>query len=238
MRNDRSKGSRGVVVACGPINVSMRANMNASRWSRSRAGWPPCATVTSAASTRRTRAIRATFYFVPSCTLNGDEAAALGIHGPDDLFGGVVPHAFVATKAISHPLVAPDAAALPGWNPAFAARVGDAVLDGYTAFNPDDARRAGSAAARQRAAAHQAGARDRRPRPVGGARRRRIAAPARAHRPGRTHHARTGARGRPERGPHLQRRPGQGGRSDGQLLRLPAADAQQPTATRFSAAPT
>lgn len=82
-------------------------------------------------------------YFVPSMTLTCEQAAALGIRGADDLFGGVVPHAFVATKAISHPLVAPDAAALPGWNPSFAARVGDAVLAGYTAFNLDDARRAG-----------------------------------------------------------------------------------------------
>jgi hypothetical protein len=82
-------------------------------------------------------------YFVPSCTLTVAQAAALGIRGPGDLFGGVVPHPFVATKAISHPLVAPDAAAVPGWNPAFSARVGDAVLAGYTVFHPGDARQAG-----------------------------------------------------------------------------------------------
>jgi len=82
-------------------------------------------------------------YFVPSSTLTAEQAAALGIHGPDDLFGGVVPHAFVATKVISHPLLGPDATALPGWNPAFAAQVGDAVLAGYAVFSHDDARRAG-----------------------------------------------------------------------------------------------
>lgn len=82
-------------------------------------------------------------YFVPSITLTSEQAAALGIRGPHDLFGGVVPHAFVATKAISHPLVAPDAAAVAGWDPSFAARVGDAVLAGYTVFDLDDARRAG-----------------------------------------------------------------------------------------------
>lgn len=82
-------------------------------------------------------------YFVPSRTLTGDEAAALGIRGRDDLFGGVVPHAFVATKAISHPLVTPHAAALPGWDPAFAAHAGDAVLAGYTVFSAADASRAG-----------------------------------------------------------------------------------------------
>lgn len=82
-------------------------------------------------------------YFVPSSTLTCEEAAQLGIRGLDDLFGGVVPHPFVATKAISHPLVDPGAAAIPGWNPAFAARIGDAVLAGHTVFNHDDARRAG-----------------------------------------------------------------------------------------------
>jgi uncharacterized protein DUF3182 len=82
-------------------------------------------------------------YFVPSCTLIGEEAVALGIHGPDDLFGGVVPQPFVATKAISHPLVAPGAQSLDGWNPEFSARVGDAVLGGYTVFSHDDAHRAG-----------------------------------------------------------------------------------------------
>ena len=75
--------------------------------------------------------------------MTSSHAAALGIRGPGDLFGGVVPHAFVATKVISHPLVGPDAAALPGWNPAFAAQVGDAVLAGYAAFNHEDALRAG-----------------------------------------------------------------------------------------------
>jgi hypothetical protein len=82
-------------------------------------------------------------YFVPNSTLTAAEAAAIGVRGPDDLFGGVVPHAFVATKAISHPLIAPDAAAPPGWNPGYQAQVGDAVLAGYTVFSHDDARRAG-----------------------------------------------------------------------------------------------
>lgn len=82
-------------------------------------------------------------YFVPNSTLTQEQAMALGIRGPDDLFGGVVPHAFVGTKAISHPLLAPDAAAPPGWNPALARRLGRGVLAGYTCFHPDEARRAG-----------------------------------------------------------------------------------------------
>lgn len=82
-------------------------------------------------------------YFVPSTTLTTAEAGALGIRGIDDLFGGVVPREFVGSKAISHPLVAPDAAAVAGWNPAFASQVGDAVLAGFSAFSHEDARTAG-----------------------------------------------------------------------------------------------
>ncbi|WP_225934571.1 MULTISPECIES: DUF3182 family protein [unclassified Cupriavidus] len=85
-------------------------------------------------------------YFVPADTLTGvDSARQLGISGLDDLLGGVVPHAFIATKAISHGLVAPDAAAPPGWNHGFAARLGAHVLPGFTAFSLDDASRAGRA---------------------------------------------------------------------------------------------
>jgi hypothetical protein len=83
-------------------------------------------------------------YFVPSNTLLGSAAAALGIGGEHDLFGGVVPHGFVATKVITHPLVHPDATAPPGWSHAFGDRVRDAVLSGFSAFTREDARRAGA----------------------------------------------------------------------------------------------
>jgi len=89
------------------------------------------------------RQYAAPVYFVPSCTLTSAEADTLGIRGADDLFGGVVPHRFVGTKAISHPLVAPDAVAPPGWSGAFAQQVCDAVLAGCAAFSMHDARRAG-----------------------------------------------------------------------------------------------
>lgn len=83
-------------------------------------------------------------YLVPSDTLVGlGAAAALGVRGEQDLFGGVVPHAFAATKAITHPLVDRGAAAPPGWSPAFGRRVRGAVLSGFTAFSRADARRAG-----------------------------------------------------------------------------------------------
>ncbi len=83
-------------------------------------------------------------YLVPSDTLVGLGAAVtLGVRDEHDLFGGVVPQAFVATKAITHPLVSPDATASPGWSPGFGHRVRGAVLSGFTAFAPADARRAG-----------------------------------------------------------------------------------------------
>ncbi|WP_459618580.1 DUF3182 family protein [Bordetella sp. 2513F-2] len=81
-------------------------------------------------------------YYVPTRTLVGrDTAAALGIGGEDDLYGGVVPYAFVATKCVSHPLPRPDAAAPEGWARALGAALEEAecVLPGYTAFSLPDA---------------------------------------------------------------------------------------------------
>jgi hypothetical protein len=87
----------------------------------------------------------APLYFVPRDTLVGaDEAHALGVGREEDLFGGVVPFAFVATKTIAHPLVRPDAAAPAGWNARFPERVREVVLPGFTAFAHEDAQRAGS----------------------------------------------------------------------------------------------
>src|SRR6186997_2597881 len=43
-------------------------------------------------------------YFVPCETLGLDIARTLGIRSEDDLFGGVVPFPFIATKTITHPL--------------------------------------------------------------------------------------------------------------------------------------
>jgi hypothetical protein len=54
----------------------------------------------------------------------------------------VVPHAFIATKAITHPLLAPDAAAPVGWSHACAELMGGAALRGYTAFERGDAKAA------------------------------------------------------------------------------------------------
>jgi hypothetical protein len=83
-------------------------------------------------------------YFVPSDTLV-DIALAhdLGIRGEHDLFGGVVPYPYVATKTITHLLPGADALAPLGWSPRFGAAVAEVVLPGYSAFSLGDARAAG-----------------------------------------------------------------------------------------------
>lgn len=83
-------------------------------------------------------------YFVPSGTIVGTAAAReLGIDTEGDLFGGVVPQPFVETKAITHPLVRPDADAPIGWSRDFVSRVIGSVLPGYSVFSLNDAREAG-----------------------------------------------------------------------------------------------
>ncbi len=83
-------------------------------------------------------------YFIPTDTLFGPTATALGIYSDQDLFGGVVPHGFVGTKVITHPLIEPNASAPLGWSYEFGNRVGKVVLSGFSAFTHADARRAGA----------------------------------------------------------------------------------------------
>jgi hypothetical protein len=78
-------------------------------------------------------------YFVPSQALAAQEARALGISSEDDLFGGVVPFAFVANKTIAHPLVSRGAQRPRGWSEAYPQRVRDVVLPGFAAFARHDA---------------------------------------------------------------------------------------------------
>lgn len=82
-------------------------------------------------------------YLVPSDTVVGlDFARSLGIVGAEDFFGGVVPHAFIATKAITHAM-AGSSHAPPGWSADFGKRVQHAVLKGFTVFTLPDAQEAG-----------------------------------------------------------------------------------------------
>lgn len=86
----------------------------------------------------------APLYFVPADTLASETAASLGIRHEQDLFGGVVPQSFVATKIITHPLVDERALAVPGWSPRFSRDVRASVLAGYSVFAAEDAQRAAS----------------------------------------------------------------------------------------------
>ena len=80
-------------------------------------------------------------YLLPTQTLVGAAAArALGVEGPDDLWGGYVDHDFICTKAISHGLLNHNARAPQGWAPLFSERVRSVVLDGLSVFSFEDAR--------------------------------------------------------------------------------------------------
>lgn len=79
-------------------------------------------------------------YAVPLQTLLAREADALGIRNEGDLLGGVVPHAFVAGKAITHGILSRDAAAPEAWSIDLARDLDGAVLEGYAAFSRSDAR--------------------------------------------------------------------------------------------------
>jgi hypothetical protein len=81
-------------------------------------------------------------FFIPDDTLMLDEAQALAIHSPHQLYGAVAPYPFVKTKAITHGLVSSLAARPYGWSPIFADSVRNAVLPGYTVFSSNDARMA------------------------------------------------------------------------------------------------
>jgi len=79
-------------------------------------------------------------YYLPTETLvDPQRYRALRIIDEHDLFGGLVPYPFMATKAISHPLPA-NASFPPGWTDAFARDARDALLRGYTVFSKADAR--------------------------------------------------------------------------------------------------
>lgn len=88
---------------------------------------------------------RGPLYFIPSDTVESHRAHAIGIRGEQDFFGGAVPFRYVATKAISHPLLDAQAQGPHDWVESFAPRVARCVLPGTTAFSETDARRAGRA---------------------------------------------------------------------------------------------
>jgi len=86
----------------------------------------------------------APLYFVPAETLMENEAQRCGIVSERQLFGGVAPYPFVATKAISHAVISRSAAASPGWSFGLGEALTGHVLPGYTAFSREDALLAGT----------------------------------------------------------------------------------------------
>lgn len=81
-------------------------------------------------------------YFIPMDTLTCEQAAACGIASARDLFGGVVPLAFVASKLVTHGLLEDGRGAPQGWQPALGQALGDAVLPGYSVFTRRDLHKA------------------------------------------------------------------------------------------------
>ena len=81
-------------------------------------------------------------YLIPDATLIEPQP---WIQSEADLYGGVVSQPFMATKAISHPLIDNHAVAPAGWSDEFMRLAGDTVLPGYSAFDREDALRAGQA---------------------------------------------------------------------------------------------
>jgi hypothetical protein len=86
---------------------------------------------------------QAPVYLVPNDTITCAEANELGIRSEGDLYGGVVPYPFVATKAITHSLIDSAECAPTGWSEDLGRRIRGVVLAGYTAFTNRDAHRAG-----------------------------------------------------------------------------------------------
>ena len=83
--------------------------------------------------------VSANRYLVPDDTLTVDEARKLGVASERDLYGGVVPYPFVATKLIAHELPPGARHAPHGWSREFSEQVRGLVLPGYAAFSRDDA---------------------------------------------------------------------------------------------------
>ncbi|MBO9723852.1 MAG: DUF3182 family protein [Novosphingobium sp.] len=83
-------------------------------------------------------------YFIPRDTLLTSQASELGIGGENDLYGGVVPFRFVATKAVGHPLVRNARKVPEGWNEGLGKALGETVLPGFSTFELADAMMGGN----------------------------------------------------------------------------------------------
>lgn len=77
-------------------------------------------------------------YWLPIRTLLREEAALLGIDDESQLWGGVVPHAFVGSKLVSHPLWPGGSGAPSGWRDVEG--IDACALPGWSVFTRTDAR--------------------------------------------------------------------------------------------------
>ncbi len=83
-------------------------------------------------------------YWIPNETVIGTELMQqLNIQDSAAFFGGAVLFPFMATKAISHPLIDHPTVVADGWTARFHEQAAAAVLRGYTVFDLADAERAG-----------------------------------------------------------------------------------------------
>jgi hypothetical protein len=80
---------------------------------------------------------------VPDTVLDSREAQAVGIYRPDQIYGGVVPHPFVATKIITHGLLADGSTVPIGWSHDLGRAIAPHVLAGFSVFSVADAKAAG-----------------------------------------------------------------------------------------------
>ena len=81
--------------------------------------------------------------FIPASTIDLAMARQLGISDESQIYGGVVPHAFVGSKVITHPLFQSSDAVPVGWHSELGAALAPHVLSGWSAFSVDAVRAAG-----------------------------------------------------------------------------------------------
>lgn len=99
--------------------------------------------VSDSQSAGRGSALRASpMLVVPDAVLGIEEAAAIGVTNDTQIYGGVTPHAFVATKIVSHGLLT-AAPAPAAWSHDLARPIASSTLDGFSVFSAADARAAG-----------------------------------------------------------------------------------------------
>lgn len=79
------------------------------------------------------------YYFIPIYPLVAPQAEKLGIRGPEDFYGGVLPVTYMTGKGVTHGLVRGDSTKPTGWVEEFPHAISSTVLPGFTVFSEGDA---------------------------------------------------------------------------------------------------